>query len=34
MGPAGYKVTDFVRSGGIMTILFLVVSLVMLNLVF
>ncbi|AVO36494.1 SLC13 family permease [Pukyongiella litopenaei] len=34
MGPAGYKVMDFVRSGGIMTILFLVVSLTMLNLVF
>jgi len=34
MGPAGYKVMDFVRSGGIMTILFLVVSLVMLNVVF
>ncbi len=34
MGPAGYKVIDFVKSGGIMTILFLVVSLVMLNLVF
>ncbi|MGR3615041.1 MAG: SLC13 family permease [Paracoccaceae bacterium] len=34
MGPAGYKVTDFVKSGGIMTILFLIVSLVMLNLVF
>jgi len=27
MGPAGYRVVDFVRSGGIMTILFLVVSL-------
>ncbi len=26
MGPAGYKVVDFLRSGGIMTILFLVVS--------
>ncbi len=26
MGPAGYKVSDFIRSGGIMTILFLVVS--------
>ncbi len=26
MGPAGYKVGDFLRSGGIMTILFLVVS--------
>lgn len=34
MGPAGYKVTDFLKSGGIMTVLFLVVSLVMLNLVF
>jgi len=34
MGPAGYKVIDFVKSGGIMTGLFLVVSLVMLNLVF
>ncbi len=34
MGPAGYKVIDFVKSGGIMTVLFLVVSLVMLNLVF
>ena len=34
MGPAGYKVVDFLRSGGIMTALFLVVSLVMLNLVF
>ncbi|MFV2052929.1 SLC13 family permease [Aliiroseovarius sp. YM-037] len=34
MGPAGYKVVDFVKSGGIMTIIFLVVSLTMLNLVF
>lgn len=34
MGPAGYKVVDFVKSGGIMTILFLIVSLTMLNLVF
>lgn len=34
MGPAGYKVIDFVKSGGIMTILFLIVSLVMLNVVF
>jgi di/tricarboxylate transporter len=34
MGPAGYKVIDFVKSGGIMTILFLVVSLIMLNVVF
>ncbi|MEO3416725.1 SLC13 family permease [Roseovarius sp. CAU 1744] len=34
MGPAGYKVTDFIRSGGIMTVLFLVVSMVMLNVVY
>ncbi|NNF24652.1 MAG: SLC13 family permease [Rhodobacteraceae bacterium] len=34
MGPAGYKVTDFIKSGGIMTLLFLVVSLVAMNFVF
>jgi di/tricarboxylate transporter len=34
MGPAGYKVTDFIKSGGIMTILFLVVSLLVMDLVF
>jgi len=34
MGPAGYRVMDFVRTGGIMTVLFLVVSMVMMNLVF
>ena len=34
MGPAGYRVIDFVRSGGIMTILFLVVSMAGLNLFF
>lgn len=34
MGPAGYKVMDFVKSGGVMTILFLLVSLAMLNVVF
>lgn len=34
MGPAGYKVTDFMKSGGIMTILFLIVSLTMMNIVF
>ncbi len=34
MGPGGYRVVDFVRGGGIMTILFLVVSMVMMNLVF
>jgi di/tricarboxylate transporter len=34
MGPAGYKVIDFVRSGGIMTILFLIVSMTGLSLMF
>ena len=34
MGPAGYKVTDFVKSGGIMTVLFLIVSLAVMNAVF
>lgn len=34
MGPAGYKVTDFIKSGGIMTILFLVVSLFVMNVIF
>ncbi|MCY4260732.1 MAG: SLC13 family permease [Rhodobacteraceae bacterium] len=34
MGPGGYRVIDFVKSGIIMTILFLIVSISMLNLVF
>lgn len=34
MGPAGYRVKDFMRVGGIMTLLFWVVSLTMLNVVF
>jgi di/tricarboxylate transporter len=34
MGPGGYRVPDFLRAGGIMTVLFLVVALTMLNLVF
>jgi di/tricarboxylate transporter len=34
MGPAGYRVPDFMRAGGIMTILFLVVSIGMLNIIF
>ena len=32
MGPGGYKVTDFFRAGGIMTVLFLIVLMVVLNL--
>ncbi len=34
MGPAGYRVRDFVAAGSIMTVLFLTVALLMLNLVF
>ena len=34
MGPGDYRVSDFLRAGGAMTILFLVVSLLALNLVF
>ncbi|MDP7152042.1 MAG: SLC13 family permease [Paracoccaceae bacterium] len=34
MGPAGYKVKDFLKSGSVMTVLFLVVSLTMLNVVY
>jgi di/tricarboxylate transporter len=32
MGPGGYRVPDFMRAGGVMTILFLVVSVTVLNL--
>ncbi|WP_428095917.1 SLC13 family permease [Candidatus Thioglobus sp.] len=34
MGPGGYKVTDFIKAGGIMTLLFLVVMMIMMNIVF
>lgn len=34
MGPAGYRVADFMRAGGIMTVLFLVVLMLMLNLLY
>ena len=34
MGPAGYKVSDFMKAGGIMTVLFLVVMMIMMNLIF
>lgn len=34
MGPGGYRVTDYMRTGGIMTVLFLIVSLTALNLFF
>jgi len=34
MGPAGYRVVDFMKAGGIMTVLFLVVMMLMMNIVF
>jgi len=34
MGPGGYRVPDFMRAGGIMTLLFLIVMMVMMHLVF
>ncbi|AHE97118.1 SLC13 family permease [Thioalkalivibrio paradoxus] len=34
MGPGGYRVKDYLRAGSIMTVLFMVVALVMLNIVF
>ncbi len=34
MGPAGYRVVDFMRAGGVMTVLFLVVLTAMVNVVY
>ena len=34
MGPGGYRVPDFMKAGGIMTILFLIVMMVMMTLVY
>lgn len=34
MGPGGYRVVDFMRAGGIMTVLFLVVSQLVMNLLY
>ncbi len=34
MGPGGYKVADFIKAGGIMTILFIVVMMTMMSLIF
>jgi di/tricarboxylate transporter len=34
MGPGGYRVRDFMRAGGVMSVIFLVVLMVMLNVVF
>lgn len=34
MGPGGYRVVDYLRAGGIMTVLFLIILISMINLVF
>ena len=34
MGPGGYRVSDFIKAGSIMTVMFIVVVVVMLNLVY
>jgi len=34
MGPGGYRVPDFMKAGGIMTILFIVVTMIMMSLMF
>ncbi len=34
MGPAGYKVADFMKAGGVMTVLFIIVLITMMNLIF
>jgi len=34
MGPGGYRVTDFLKAGSIMSLVYLVISLVVLNLIF
>jgi di/tricarboxylate transporter len=34
MGPGGYRVKDYMRAGGVMTVIFLVVMLAMVNLIF
>ena len=34
MGPGGYRVPDFMKAGGIMTVLFIVVTMVMMQIVF
>jgi len=34
MGPAGYRVPDFIRAGSVMTVIFLVVMIAMLNILY
>lgn len=34
MGPGGYKVPDFIKAGGVMTVLFIIVMMIMMSIVF
>jgi di/tricarboxylate transporter len=34
MGPGGYQVADFIKAGSIMSIMFIVVVIVMLNMIY
>ncbi len=34
MGPGGYKVADFIKAGGLMTVLFIIVMVSMMNIIF
>lgn len=34
MGPGGYRVPDFIKAGGVMTVLFLIVMMTVMNLIF
>ncbi|MDX1334481.1 MAG: SLC13 family permease, partial [Gammaproteobacteria bacterium] len=34
MGPGGYRVPDYMKAGGIMTVLFIVVLMIMMNIIF
>jgi di/tricarboxylate transporter len=34
MGPGGYRVKDYLKAGSIMTLVFMAVALIMLNIVF
>jgi di/tricarboxylate transporter len=34
MGPGGYRVADFIKAGGIMTVLYLIVLITMINIIY
>jgi di/tricarboxylate transporter len=34
MGPGGYRVADFIRAGGLMSVIFIVVMLTMVNVIY